>query len=134
MPTPILILGVLLLGAGVFRLAWAPEARARHPEPRPGVTADSVAPSSRYADYPEIAGVYDEAARIPGVLDGLYCHCGCAEHSGHRSLLHCFQSDHGAGCDICLQEAHTAFLMTQEGASLASIRRSIDRTFADPAS
>jgi len=64
------------------------------------------------------------------VLDGLYCHCECSKHSDHRSLLSCFESDHGAMCDICLGEAAMAFKMTQEGKNLSEIRSAIDARFA----
>jgi hypothetical protein len=66
------------------------------------------------------------AADIPQVLDGLYCHCDCSNHSGHRSLLTCFQDDHGAACDVCLTEAALAFRMTGEGRSLKEIRKAVD--------
>ena len=64
------------------------------------------------------------------MLDGLYCHCGCKEHAGHRSLLSCFQSEHGAGCEICLREADMAFHLHREGRSLDAIRAAVDASFA----
>jgi hypothetical protein len=70
------------------------------------------------------------AKAIPNVLDGLHCYCECARDHGHRSLLTCFESDHGAACDICLQEAALAYRMTQEGAGLDQIRERIDAMFA----
>jgi hypothetical protein len=111
----------LLLGLATVR-----GANASHPAPRGGLTAEDVAPASRYAAYPRIAEVYEMAARIPDVLDGIYCHCDCSRHSGHRSLLTCFQDDHGAACDVCLTEAALAYRMTQEGRSLRQIRKAVD--------
>jgi hypothetical protein len=111
----------LLLGLATVR-----GANASHPAPRVGLTAEDVAPASRYAAYPRIAEVYEMAARIPDVLDGIYCHCDCSRHSGHRSLLTCFQDDHGAACDVCLTEAALAYRMTQEGRSLRQIRKAVD--------
>lgn len=115
---------VLLLG-----LATTRKANAHHPASRNGVTSSAVAPSARYAAVPAIAAVYDMAAQIPEVLDGLYCHCDCSKHSGHRSLLTCFGDDHGAGCDVCLGEAELAFGMTREGRSLKDIRLAVDRLY-----
>lgn len=124
-PGPILALILLVVGIGVYG-AIAPEARASHPEPRAGVTAERVQPPEQFADVPEIAAVYREVARLPHVMDGIYCHCRCSEHSGHYSLLSCFESDHGARCDICLGAAKLAATMSREGASLDEIRRAVD--------
>jgi hypothetical protein len=85
-----------------------------------------VAPAARYAAYPRIAEVYAMAAQIPHVLDGIYCYCDCSKHSDHRSLLTCFQDDHGAACDVCLTEAALAFRMVGEGRSLKEIRKAVD--------
>ena len=112
---------VLLLGLATTRTA-----NAHHPDPRGDLSAVTVESSSRYASYPRIAEVYDMAAEIPHVLDGLYCHCDCSKHSNHRSLLTCFQDDHGAGCDVCLTEAALAHRMTNEGRSLKEIRQAVD--------
>lgn len=112
---------VLLLGLATTRTA-----NAHHPDPRGDLSAVTVESSSRYASYPRIAEVYDMAAEIPHVLDGLYCHCDCSKHSNHRSLLTCFEDDHGAACDVCLTEAALAHRMTNEGRSLREIRKAVD--------
>lgn len=119
----VIALGVVVLLLG---LASTREANAHHPDPRGDLTAASVESATRYAGYPRIAEVYEMAAQIPNVLDGLYCHCDCSKHSGHRSLLTCFQDDHGAGCDVCLTEAALAHRMTGEGRSLKEIRKAVD--------
>ena len=120
--------GVMALGVVVLLLGLATTraANAHHPAPRDDVTAAQVQSSSRYADYPQIASVYDMAAAIPAVLDGIHCYCDCDRHSGHRSLLTCFRDDHGAACDICLDEAKLAYTMTSDGRSLKQIRTAID--------
>lgn len=100
-----------------------------HPDPRPGVTAAHVLPSSAVPRTIGSVEAYAAARAIPQVLDGLYCHCDCAKHSGHRSLLTCFESDHGAYCDICMGQAMLAARMTHDGHSLLEIRDAIDRQF-----
>jgi hypothetical protein len=115
---------VLLLGLATMRGANA------HPAPRAGLSAADVVPASRYAAYPRIAEVYEMVAQIPEVIDGIYCHCDCSKHSGHRSLLTCFQDDHGAACDVCLTEAALAYRMTKEGKSLKQIRKAVDGLYA----
>jgi hypothetical protein len=119
----VIALGVVVLLLG---LATTRTANAHHPDPRADVGALTVESSSRYAAYPRIAEVYDMAAAIPQVLDGLYCYCDCNKHSNHYSLLTCFQDDHGAACDVCLTEAALAYRMTAEGKSLKEIRRAVD--------
>ena len=100
-----------------------------HPAPRPAAEREAVVPAGRYAKYPRIANVYRAAAEIPGVLDGIHCYCDCDQHAGHYSLLTCFADDHGAMCDICLNEAETAFKLTRDGVDLEVIRDVIDRTY-----
>jgi hypothetical protein len=104
-------------------------AGAGHPDPRPGITAEKVIP---LATLPRTAGSvesYAAARAVPQVLDGLFCYCDCARHSGHRSLLTCFESEHGGYCDICMGEAVLAQQMTVRGESLDAIRRAIDQQF-----
>jgi len=100
-----------------------------HPDPRPGVTADRVLPASLVLNTPGALEAYAAARHAPQVLDGLHCHCECAKHFGHRSLLTCFESDHGSHCDICMGEATLATRLATQGNSLDDIRRAIDRQF-----
>lgn len=100
-----------------------------HPDPRPGVTAERVLPPSLVLNTPGAAEAYAAARNAPQLLDGLYCHCQCSKHFGHRSLLTCFESDHGAQCDICMGEAVLATQLASRGSSLDAIRRAIDERF-----
>jgi len=72
---------------------------------------------------------YQAARRVPQVLDGLYCHCNCSKSFGHRSLLTCFESEHGARCDICMGEAMLASQGSARGASLDQLRKAIDAQY-----
>lgn len=130
-PWPILVLLVAAVAAVGYTLIAPPAGAAQHPEPRAGITAGKVQPPERYADDPRVAQVYEEVAQIAAVADGLYCYCHCERHSGHYSLLSCFESDHGAACDVCLNQAHLAYTMTQRGASLGDIRLAIDARYGD---
>lgn len=125
--TPAIRYVVVMLAIVVLVLGLVSTRRANaHPSPRTDMTDWAVDDAERYAEYPRVADTYRMAAAIPNVLDGLYCHCDCSKHSDHRSLLTCFQSDHGAACDVCLTEAALAYRMTQEGRSLGDIRKAID--------
>lgn len=103
---------------------------ADHPTPRAEMDHSShVVPAARYEAYPRVARTYEMVAAVPMVIDGIYCYCNCAEHSGHYSLLDCFASDHAARCDVCLSEAQMGWQMTQDGKDLKTIRREIDSRF-----
>lgn len=105
------------------------EAASHHPTPRIDAHASHVMPAARYASTPRAADTYTKAAEIVSVLDGLYCYCLCRETFRHYSLLDCFKNDHGAGCDVCLEEAEIAYEMTQQGRSLDDIRQTIDTRY-----
>jgi hypothetical protein len=123
-----LVIGAMVT-AGLLMGFHAVRGAPVHPEPRPEITGETVVPAERYAAYPRIAAVYRQAAEIAPVLDGLRCYCECDRHSGHYSLLSCFESDHGAACDICLTEAAFAHQMTKEGRSLKEIRKAVDALY-----
>ena len=124
----------MVAGAAAVALAGVvfltrPASGSMHPTPRPGVTAEKVLPDFA---IPRTAGAleaYAAARRAAPTLDGVYCHCDCSKHAGHRSLLTCFESDHGAYCDICMGEAMLASGMAARGQSLMDIRAAIDRQF-----
>lgn len=102
---------------------------AAHPKPRSDAHAHHVVPASKYDGYPRVADVYAQAETTKSVLDGIYCYCECSRHSGHYSLLECFETDHGARCDICMSEAALAYRLTQDGKTLDQIRNAVDRLY-----
>ena len=106
-----------------------PAAGGTHPDPRPGITAERVLPDVAVPRNPGAIEAYAAARAAAGTLDGVYCHCDCSKHSGHRSLLTCFESEHGAYCDICMGEAMMAAQMANRGTSLQEIRAAIDARF-----
>ncbi len=64
-------------------------------------SADAARPFPRllpasYFRNPLVARAYKAAAEIPGVAAQQPCYCHC-DKFGHRSLLDCYASDHGAG-------------------------------------
>ena len=121
-------------GAAVVALAVAwllPRSAqaAAHPDPRPGITAANVLPASLVPNTPGALEAYEAARRAPQVLDGVYCHCNCSKHFNHRSLLTCFETEHGSGCDICMGEAMLATQLAARGSTLDQIRKAIDAQF-----
>lgn len=107
----------------------AGEIASHHPTARPGITAAKVMPASFVPRTPGSAEAYAAARMHAATLDGVYCHCDCSKHAGHRSLLTCFEGEHGAYCDICMGEAMVASGMADQGRSLEQIRTAIDRQF-----
>ena len=103
-------------------------ARGEHPQPRAD-RRHAVLPPSQFAAHPEVARVYEMAAEIPQMLDGIHCHCNCNVHRGHYSLLSCFEEDHGSMCGACMNEVKLAHRRAAEGATLDQIRAEIDATF-----
>jgi len=86
--------GAAALVAFVF--LTKPAGGSIHPTPRPGITAEKILPDFAIpAEYRRLGGVRG-ARRAAPTLDGVYCHCDCSKHAGHRSLLTCFESNHGA--------------------------------------
>src|SRR5260370_15105190 len=53
----------------------------------------------------EVHQAYLVAQQHPDLLAQLDCYCGCEQHEGHKNLLDCFRTNHGAGCAICSGEA-----------------------------
>ena len=126
---PWLVAGAAAIALGGVLLATGGTAGASHPDPRPGITAQAVLAPADVPRTPGALEAYAAARAVPEVLDGAYCHCDCAQHAGHRSLLTCFESEHGAYCDVCIGEALLAARMSREGRSLQEIRQAIDRQF-----
>lgn len=77
-----------------------------------------------HAQFPYQTRAYDLAAKIPVVLHQQPCYCYC-DRMGHNSLHSCFESAHGARCDICLKELYYAYAQHGKGKTAAQIRKGI---------
>lgn len=76
------------------------------------------------AQFPYQIRAYDLAAKIPVVLHQQPCYCYC-DRMGHNSLHSCFESAHGARCDICLKELYYAYAQHTKGKTATQIRKGI---------
>lgn len=126
-------LGVALLAdatpAGAALLA---SPGGKHPDPRPGIDASRFPDDAKVRVHGEKAvAAYDDARRIPEVLDGIRCQCGCAGDESMRSLLSCYEGDGAMAleCPICQGEGRLAWKLHHEGKSLAEIRAAIERRY-----
>jgi hypothetical protein len=124
---------VMLVGAATSRLMVSRAPAHHHPEPRPGVTAERVLLTfSLPREIPTTVAAYEAAARIPAWLDGIRCYCACSATLGHRSLLSCFEDEHGALCQVCQDEALIAGQVAGTGGMLEDARREVDARFGPP--
>jgi len=126
---PWMVAGAAAVALVGFVFLTQPASGSIHPTPRPGITAAKILPDFAIPRNPGALEAYAAARQAAPTLDGVYCHCDCSKHAGHRSLLTCFESNHGAYCDICMGEAMLASSLAARGQSLLDIRAAIDRQF-----
>ena len=101
-----------------------------HPKPRPGIDASKVLTADELRDFPDVIDAYDGVRRIPQIVDGIRCHCGCAELPQYYSLLTCYEEGGMARfCEICQGQGRLAFRLSRRGWSLDRIREAIDVRF-----
>jgi Protein of unknown function with PCYCGC motif len=70
----------------------------------------------------ETHAAYLVAQQHPELLAQLDCYCGCEQHEGHKNLLDCFRTNHGATCATCTGEAVTAGQLYDNGTPVDQIR------------
>ncbi len=75
-------------------------------------------------DHPVLKRAYAAAGRNREIVATLPCYCWCSK-MGHRSLLDCFASNHGANCDVCIKEVLLADEMIKKGKTAAQIRAAV---------
>ena len=68
---------------------------------------------------------YQAAREIPQTLAQLPCYCHCDHAHGHKSLLSCFESEHGENCGVCIGEALMAQNLSKQGVAVSEIRKQI---------
>jgi hypothetical protein len=74
-----------------------------------------------------VQNAYILAARVKKILYQQPCYCHCDRSQGHKSLLDCFASKHGAGCGVCIREAIYSYEQSRQGKNAAQIRAGIER-------
>jgi hypothetical protein len=111
---------------GMDHSTSAPEpVPAFHAQPPTGELPPTMEPSL-YSDK-LVFNAYVVAGRVKKVLYQQPCYCHCDRAHGHGSLLDCFVSRHGSGCDICEKEAFYSYEQTRKGKSPTQIRKAIMR-------
>ena len=97
----------------------------KHPDPRPGITAENVLAEDKIPDKKRVKEAFTAAREFPELFDGICCACGCEKE--HRSLLSCFESPQPTGCYGCQEEATLVSKLAKEGKTLDDIRKAIDK-------
>jgi len=131
------VLAILFPGAALLVL---PQFAAVQSQPAQSASAESVPafhaqpptgdlpPTMQPSTFSEVVifNAYVVAGRVKKVLYQQPCYCHCDRSSGHGSLLDCFVSRHGSGCDICQKEAFYSYEQTKKGKTPAQIREAIE--------
>jgi Protein of unknown function with PCYCGC motif len=96
---------------------------AYHPQP----PTDALPPTMDPALFSEVgvSNAYAIAGRVKKVLYQQPCFCHCDRSQGHGSLLDCFLSRHGSGCEICMREAFYSYEQTRKSKTPGQIREGI---------
>ncbi|HEX9562530.1 MAG TPA: CYCXC family (seleno)protein [Gemmatimonadaceae bacterium] len=125
-----------ILGCTAQEQPSAESAAALQSQPAPSVESpvDAALPNkvldpAGWSD-PQVRRAYAAAKQYAHVLEKIYCYCRCKENIGHRALVECFESDHGANCDVCMTEALTVARMTEQGKTPEEIQKAIDAFYA----
>ena len=92
--------------------------------------ASRVLDPEQFSD-PEVRRAYEIATQIPGVLNQLYCWCGCENRGVHRSNLGCFEDMMSVNCAVCRGTAEIAYEMVRQGVTDAGrIQAAVDAKWA----
>jgi Protein of unknown function with PCYCGC motif len=87
-------------------------------------TLPSVLPA-RLFSRPDVQEAYKAASRSPAVFAQMPCYCRCDRALGHKGLLACFNTEHGARCSTCVAEALFVKRELAQGKTVDEIRRAI---------
>jgi hypothetical protein len=120
------IAGAVAIGLLIFMAAAVYELRA----------ADSAATANSLTLDPNLFEgkthqAYVVAQQHPDLLAQLHCYCGCEQHEGHKSLLDCFRTNHGAGCATCVGEAVMAGQLYDNGTPVDQILATLHERYAN---
>jgi Protein of unknown function with PCYCGC motif len=118
------IIGVIVLGLAALAGFAVYQVRASASAARAELTLDP----NQFEG--ETRQAYLVAQQHPELLAQLHCYCGCEQHEGHKNLLDCFRTTHGAGCETCVGEAVLAGQLAEGGMPAAQIRAVLHDRFA----
>jgi hypothetical protein len=109
----------------VDKYAYDPKRVPAHLEEAPAIASlgPTLSPEKFVGDT-RIA--YRYVKEIPQTIAQLPCYCNCDRSAGHKSLYSCYEDDHAAHCQVCVDEVLLAYrLDKKEKLSPAEIRKRI---------
>ena len=126
-----LLPGWARVGDGACHAGRGRATKGPHPEPRPGITAEKVVPDDQLTHRTEtVLAAFAAVRTIPHIVDGIRCHCGCADLAENYSLLSCYEGNGMAQhCLVCQGQARMALRLHEEGRDLDRIRAAIDARY-----
>jgi hypothetical protein len=114
--------------------------QAQKPEPSPTATAMTRRIPAFFKERPaamdlpmtmppqqfegKVRQAYQVAKEIPQTLAQLPCFCYC-DTVGHKSLHSCYETDHSAGCTVCVDSALMASQLKKQGLGDEQIREKL---------
>ena len=102
-----------------------------HPKPRPGITGAYVLKPEDLQRHKKLIPLYDSVRKIPEIMDGIECSCGCPRLPDFYSLLSCFESNGMAReCSTCQEQGRLVVKLHKQGKTLNEIRAALDTRFA----
>lgn len=106
-------------------------ARGPHPEPRKDYKPTKVLTAEELDGDKELIELFDGVREFSSVVDGIRCHCGCAESEGMYSLLSCYERDNpmqamSKWCPICQGQGRLTIRLARQEKTLDEIRKAID--------
>ena len=111
-------------------LAVFPTRRAPHPKPRPGITGAKVLTAAQLVKHEKLVPLFNAVRKIPHIIDGIRCNCGCGNPPAMYSLLSCYEGEAMAlECAVCQGQGKLATRLHAEGKTLAEIRIAVDAKF-----
>jgi hypothetical protein len=105
--------------------------RGPHPTPRRDYTAEKVLSADQLGGDKELITLFDGIRKIPQVVDGIRCSCGCDELPGFYSLLSCFEGKDALAkwCAICAGTGALVIRLHGRGRTLEQIREAVDARY-----
>jgi len=116
-------MNIKLIGIGIILILAATAIMSKPENKEPRTFPDYV-----YTDALTL-NTYTFAKADPTNLSEITCYCGCAQHSSHKNLKECFDSDHASYCDVCKGENLKVQTYLKQNKSIENIRQLIDKEY-----
>jgi hypothetical protein len=99
---------------------------AYHKEPPTGPLPPTLSPA-QFAENKGALVTYSIAGKIRQLLYREPCYCACDKEKGHKSLLDCYTSDHGAHCHTCQRAVIFIYEQSRARKTATEIRGEMDK-------